>query len=283
MNAVAISARVVRRKRLLWNLFVMVALGGTVGCAPFAAVSESLFMMSPTQEVEFGAKVKDEVAKQYKLVQDPEVVGYVRDLGTKVWLKSPQSPFKAEFNVVADKSINAFAIPGGSVYVNSGLIDAAGDEAELAAVIAHELGHVVERHSARQVSRQTGMAAIEQIALGQDAGQATQLISSLLSQGIMFRYSRADEQQADRIALGTLDRMGYDPTAMMTFFDKLLKKYPDQGGPVSTLFASHPPTAERIADAKAIIQTLPPRQYVRPVTDLRRIQGRLDQLGLGAK
>jgi predicted Zn-dependent protease len=237
-------------------------------------------MMTTEQEVSFGEQVKTEVEKDLTLVNDPEVVGYVRDVGQKVWGQSPKTPFPVEFYVVADNTLNAFAIPGGSIYVHTGLIEAADDEAELASVIAHEMGHVVRRHSARQVSRQTGIQVVEEIVLGNDTGQATQLVTGLLKQGVMFNYSREDEREADAIGVGTIYRAGYDPMAMYSFFHKLQEQGGSPEGPVSTFFASHPPTSERMNNVLEIVNNLEKKPTERPITDLRRTQARIEELGL---
>jgi len=255
------------------------------GCAQFAAVSEAAFMMSPDEEQQLGVKMQAEVAKQYHINNDPSINSYVQSLGQNLWTNSPKGEIPPHFHVIDDDAINAFAIPGGDVYVQTGAIRAAADEAELAGVIAHELGHVVRRHSARGVSRETGLSTIQQIALGSDAGQATTLVSSMLSQSLVLRYSRADESEADTIAVGTLDRAGYDPEGLTTFFATLKQKYGDQGsGPVATLFASHPPTTDRMTNVETLIKQLPtPPKKNRPKTALQQIQSRLPPPAPAAK
>ena len=252
------------------------------GCAQFANVSASLFMMTPEQEVTFGEKVKTEVEKDLTLVNDPEVVNYVREVGQKVYAQSPKTPFPVQFYVVADSTLNAFAIPGGTIYVHTGVIEAADDEAELASVIAHEMGHVVRRHSARQVSAQTGLQVVEEVVLGNDSGQATQMVTNLLKQGVLFNYSREDEREADAIGVGTLYRADYDPMAMYNFFQKLQTQGGAAEGPVSTFFASHPPTSERMDNVLAIVNNLTKKPYEKPITELRRTQARTETLGLAA-
>lgn len=252
------------------------------GCAQFANISAALFMMTPEQERDFGKKVQVEVEKELTIVNDPEIVGYVRQVGKTVWDQSPKTPFPVEFYVIDDPTLNAFAIPGGTIYVHTGLIEASDDEAELASVIAHEMGHVVRRHSARQVSRDTGLKMFEQILLGNDNGQATQLLSGLVKQGVMFNYSRDDEREADAIGVGTLYRAGYDPMAMHTFFQKLQDQGESPSGPVSNFFASHPPTSERMNNVLTTISNMQPKAYKRPITDLRRTQARIETLGYSA-
>ncbi|MCH8333859.1 M48 family metalloprotease [Candidatus Sumerlaeota bacterium] len=239
------------------------------------------FTMSPEAEVEFGRKVQAEIEKDLILVRDPAVLDYIASIGEIVIANSPRPALvPTEFFVVHDDEINAFAIPGGNIYVHTGLIYAAQDEAELASVLAHEYGHVVYRHSAQHISRVTGIGMIEQIILGQQAEQGAQMIGDLIAQLGIQNYSRQDELEADSIAVPTLYRAGYDPAAMVTFFEKLRERYGDSAGAV-TLFASHPATGDRITRVRATIGALPPREgLLRPLNNLLRIQARLQQLGL---
>ena len=258
----------------LRSLITGIILATLAGCAQFDAVSTSLFMMPVDQEIQLGNEFEQQIAKEMTLVSDPQVVSYVRKVGNRVAAGAPLGEIQPEFFVVQNDEINAFAVPGGAVYVQTGLIKAAADEAELAGVMAHELGHVVHRHGAKQVSRQTGLQMIEQVLVG-EGGQAAQLASSLLKQGVLFDYSREDERQADQVAVTTLYKAGYDPMGVRDFFNKLLETYGDNQSVVGSFFASHPPTSERVQNVTAMVQALPQRQYERPTSELKRIQGRL--------
>jgi predicted Zn-dependent protease len=248
----------------------------TLGCTTFSSISESLFLISPEKEIELGRKLIPELEKDITYLRDPQVVDYIQSLGREVWRFSDKGPIAPHFFVIKNKEINAFAIPGGNIYVHTGLIEAADDEAELVGVIAHEVGHVVRRHSARHLSHTTGMNVLSQVALGEDSGEATKMLTGLAGQMVNLRYSRQDESESDRIAVKTLHRSGYDPLALRTFFVKLKNKYGDKGGgAIGSLFASHPPTRDRMDRVQEWVKTLPPKTYRRPVTDLRRAQGRL--------
>lgn len=268
----------------LWALLILVA-GGT-GCSGFAAFSEKTFMMTPEQEVQFGEQVARKIESEVKLVQDPAVVSYVRAVGDKVWKNSPVSLIPARFFVVQDDAVNAFAIPGGSIYINTGLINAVDDESELAAVMAHEAGHVIRRHGARQASHTAGVDRIQAVVIGKNSPQAAQIVGTLLGKGILVAYSKDDERQADEIAVLTLARAGYDPMALYHLFSKVTDKSSGHG-PLTNLtnlvtdkLASHPPTQERIANVEAMAHSLSPKKYKNSITELRRAQYRLKQLGL---
>lgn len=254
------------------------------GCTAFNNISQSLFMMTPEQEIEFGRKAAIEVEKEIKAVNDAQLNDYMQDLCARIWAASPKSQIPARFHIIDNSEINAFAIPGGDVYIQTGLINAADDEAELAAVIAHEIGHVVNRHGVKAISRQTGASVLQQLALGDDSGEAVQMVSSIVSSGVMFNYSRTEELQADAAAVGTLHRMGYDPAALSTFFKKLTDKYGDNSSQLAVMFSSHPPNEARISQVRSMVnqlRTIDPKQYDRPITGLRRAQVRLEKLGLG--
>ena len=241
---------VIARGRALQLGLLLLAAAQLLGCAQFAAISETMFMMTPQEEVQLGQKLKGEVAKQQRFLTNVEINNYIGQLGQKLWLVSPHgdiAPIQPEFYVIDDEAINAFAIPGGAVYIQTGAIRAAADEAELAGVMAHELGHVVRRHGARAVSHESGVNVVQQILLGGEQGEVTQMVSGLLTQVVNQKYSREDENQADEIAVGTLNRAGFDPEGLRTFFATLKQRYGEQGsGAVATLFASHPPTEERM-------------------------------------
>lgn len=273
------------RRLALLTLLPLVALAAT-SCSVVDSLSRSMALMTPEQEVRFGAQVARQVEQRIPLVHDPAIVNYVREVGGRVALISPHSDVPIRFFVVQDDSINAFAIPGGNIYVNTGLIRAADDESELASVIAHEIGHVVRRHSARQISHTEFVNTVQQvIKMGGNAPQAAQLVSSMVGKGVLFNFSREDENEADTIAVRTLYNAGYDPQGLKRLFTKLVQTYGDNGPSMrlldlAALASSHPNTRERIIRVDAIARSLPPRKYPPVTQDLRRIQGRLKELKL---
>ncbi len=258
-------------------------MAGATGCAGLMSFSGNAFLMSEEQEAELGAKFKGELEKEIVYVREPVVTDYIEELGRRISRNSPSSPFEPKFYVIENDEINAFAIPGGSVFVHTGLIAAADDEAELAGVVAHEVGHVVRRHSARALSSQMTLDfagdLFERVLLGEDSLPVFDALTGLTQQWAILKHSRVDESEADAIAVRSLHRAGYDPTALTAFFEKLVSKYGDRG-PVATFFASHPATGSRINEVNAHVATLPPKDYERPITDLRRVQGRLRELGM---
>lgn len=270
------------RRTGAWFALVGVAFFGT-GCAEIQALLDPVLTMSTItvdEEIELGNELKRQVEEGVTLVEDAFVVDYVKGVGEIVLANSPyEPPVPVEFSVVQDESINAFAIPGGHVYVHTGLIDAAEDEAELAGVMAHELGHVIWRHGAKQLSRAMTAQMVQQVVLGEEASAGAQLLGQLLAAGTLTSYSRDAEFEADDVAVPTLRSAEYDPAAIVTFFQTLNEASGSTSG-MAAWFASHPPTPERIARAESMISNLEsPGPSHRPINQLRKVQARLQEIG----
>jgi predicted Zn-dependent protease len=163
------------------------------------------------------------------------------------------------FDIVDDPAINAFSIPGGHVYVNRGLIAAADQESELAGVLAHEISHVVARHSTEQLSRQYGLSVVAGAALGQNPEAYAKILAQVLAGGALARFSRAAEDEADKLGVRTMFDAGYDPNGMVTMFEELLRREQSQPNAVDRFFATHPLTADRITSVRKEIAKLPAR------------------------
>src|SRR5215813_3474518 len=187
--------------------------------------------MSRDKQRALGLQVAAQVCKQMPVLPDnsPETQ-YIRQLGQKlVSTIPPQYSWPFEFHVVAQKEINAFALPGGPMFINIGTITAAANEAQLAGVMAHEMSHVIMQHSAKQASKAetTGLlAGIAEAALGATVGgkaggmvgQLGQMGIQFGAQGLMLKYSRTDESQADAVGAVILYKAGYNPQALADFF-----------------------------------------------------------------
>lgn len=218
------------------------------------------------QEVEIGQKAAPEVDKQLRLLPvDNPVSKYVDWLGQRLAAKAPGFKFPYTFRVVDQKEINAFALPGGPIYVNTGTI-AAANEAELAGVMGHEISHVVMRHSTRQASRQNKAAvplAILSGVLGASvggwAGSLAQMGISIGAGSVFTKYSRDAETEADMVGAQIIYDAGYDPRAMVTFFQKLKEQQGGGGGP--SFLASHPDPGNRAANVASILSRFPARTF----------------------
>lgn len=250
LNFFALFSRPYRRRLLYPLVSFVLALSLVVGIPQATQASWfdiirngiqviQLSNISDRQEVQIGKQINNElVGSQVRLYRNSEINRYVNDIGRRLVQESKRSNIPYTFQVVNDKSINAFATMGGFVYVNAGLIAAADNEAELASVMSHEIGHIVGRHSIQQM-RQAAVAQGVAAAAGLDRNTMVRIGVDL---ALRRPNSRKDEFEADKLGLDTLARAGYAPSAMVSFMEKLLKAR----GSVPTFLSSHPATSDRI-------------------------------------
>ena len=238
----------------LWIALVVITSSGLFGCA--GRISD-INIFSDAQEVQLGKQFSREIEKEMKIYSDPVVTAYIDQLGQHLANHSQRQNITYHFKVVNTDVVNAFAVPGGYLYVNIGLIRAAENESELAGVIGHEIGHVVGKHGVKQMTRQLGLAAVAQLALGEDQNRLEQMVAGLAANGVLMKYSRDAEREADIYAVQEMYDAGVDPEGMATFFVKLRGLQKSKPSKLQQLFASHPPTAERIAAVRSQISRLP--------------------------
>jgi Zn-dependent protease with chaperone function len=222
--------------------------------------------VSREQQQQLGLQAAAEVYKQMPVLPDssPETQ-YIRQLGKRlVAVIPPENSWPFEFHVVAQKEINAFALPGGEMFVNVGTITAAANEAQLAGVMAHEMSHVYMQHSAKQMEKAQfteGLAGLAGAILGAKGGALGSLAKAGVQVGagmVMLKYSRTDEAQADEVGAMILHRAGYDPQAMADFF----KTLEAQGGSGPQFLSDHPNPGNREAAIQKEIQAWPPEKYL---------------------
>lgn len=233
-------------KRHLHSMSFVVAVLFLASCGSIGSGSS----VSLDQEWQLGDQMAAQVAQQMRVTTDP----YVTQVGERLHAATPLANRPFHFYVVDDPSVNAFAIPGGHVYVNRGLIAQADRANMLAGVMAHEISHVVARHVIKQAEQQQTIGAIGSILLGQNPNAIAVLVANIAAGGAMARFSRADEKQADDLGLEVMTRAGYDPRGMLDMFQKLLAL--DQrggGGAVARFFQDHPGTQDRIDDISSRI------------------------------
>ncbi|MGH2570228.1 MAG: M48 family metallopeptidase, partial [bacterium] len=187
------------------------------GCATISRLN----IVSEEEELAMGQQFAAELEKELVFIRDPKVVAYVDSLGQALARVSKRSHIPYTFQVVDTDDVNAFAIPGGWLYVNRGLIEAADTEAELAGVLGHEIGHVVGKHSARQLSQQYGISILAGIALGQNPHMVAELAANVAATGALMKNSRDMEAEADAYGVQELWDVGLNPAGLATFFDKL--------------------------------------------------------------
>ncbi|MDO8536674.1 MAG: M48 family metallopeptidase [bacterium] len=230
------------------------------------------------KEIRIGKEYAAMVEQSVKLNQDPVINEYVNRIGQNIVRNSDcKVPFTIK--VIDSDELNAFALPGGFFYVNTGLIMAADEESELAGVMAHETAHVCAHHATRQATRGqlVNLASIGLIFVGGPAGAAARQGLSVLLPMTFLAFSRAFEREADYLGVQYMYKAGYDPQAFITFFEKVQAKEKNKPGSLSKAFASHPQTPDRIANTQKEIDTiLPPRdQYIVSTSEFDDIKARM--------
>jgi predicted Zn-dependent protease len=229
-------------------------------------------------EIRMGKQYSMQVEQSVKLVQDPVVNEYVNRIGQNLVRNSDaQVPFTIK--VIDSDEVNAFALPGGFFYVNSGLILAADEEAELAGVMAHEISHVCARHGMRQMTRANWaqIGTIPLIFVGGGIGYGIYEASGLALPLTFMKFQRNFEAEADYLGLQYMYKTGYDPQAFISFFEKIQAKEKKKPGTIAKAFASHPQTPDRIeASQKEIATILPARpQYIVNTSEFDDVKARL--------
>ena len=231
---------------------------------------ESENLLTAPMERRIGLQYFRELRGSTDYLDDPEVTAYVQDLGERLVAASPETGLDVEFFLIKDDSINAFAMLGGFIGVNTGLLQAAQSESEAASVLGHETGHLIQKHVARSVSagQKTSIASLVGTALcllaarsSSQGAQACAMVGMSLPISQQLAYSRDFEREADRIGFDILKKGGFDVTAMPTFFERLqtANRVYDSNAPVYV--RSHPLTTERIADVRNRAQAVPYRQH----------------------
>ena len=211
--------------------------------------AQNPFALTEADEIQLGKQAAGEIDKEASLITDPAIVKYIDDLGQSMVRKSPRANLQYTFKVVNSPEVNAFALPGGFIYVNRGLIEAADSENELAGVLGHEIGHVVLRHGAEQASRaamaQLGIGALGAIVGHGKAASITEMGAQMATSGVFMKFSREAERAADRIGAQMVIDTGLQPQGMVSFFGKLAQLQQSQPNIVQKFFSSHPAPAER--------------------------------------
>ncbi len=252
---------------LLALILLVVPAALAEGLPELGEVSQAGF--SSSQERQLGESIMREIRADPSYYDDAEAADYINNLGSRLVTGSSDTRQDFEFFLIRDNQINAFALPGGFIGVNTGLLLSAQGESEVASVIAHEIAHVTQHHIARLITQQKQSQLISLATLAvailaarsnsDVAGAATAFGQAGVVQS-QLNFTRGNEQEADRIGLQILERSGYDPHAMPTFFERLQRATRLYEGGAPSYLRTHPLTYERIADVQNRVQNLPYRQ-----------------------
>ncbi|NOZ56077.1 MAG: M48 family metalloprotease [Calditrichaeota bacterium] len=227
------------------------------GCATTGVNKGDINLISVDQEIQMGRDFAAQIAKTYPLLKDEGINAYFQRLGEQIAKQSDWPDLQYHFQVVNTADVNAFAIPGGWVYIHRGLIERADNLSEVACVVGHEIGHVVARHGTELMTKQYGIALVTQLILGQNPALWEKIAAQLFTTAGVLHYSRKHELEADRLGIRYAYRAGYDPNGMVTFFEKLQALQKHEPSLIEVWFSTHPPTSERIKQAEKLIAELP--------------------------
>ena len=236
------------------------------------------------EEAQLGAEYAAEIRQQVRLIDDPQAVEALNRMGRGLATRADSTGRRYTFYLVDSPEVNAFAIPGGHVFVNRGLIEHADVVSELAGVLGHEIAHVTERHGLEQVEKQQGANIVLQLVywvLDREPGALEQVVIQGGGAAVFAKYGRDAEREADQRAVVTLANAGYDPEGIATFFEELLREQREQPAAFDQWFASHPPSAERIQNARALIQGMGPldrERMIRDTPEYQRFRKRVQSL-----
>jgi beta-barrel assembly-enhancing protease len=237
----------------------------------------NLDFYSLEKEARLGRELAMEVEREGKFITDPVITEYVNRVGQNIALRSDaKTPFTIK--VIDSPDVNAFALPGGFLFINSGLILAADSEAEIAGVMAHEIAHVAARHGVEQASKGKlfQYLSIPLIFVGGPIGAIVQNAAGLLVPLTFLKFSRGAEEEADRLGLQYMWAAGYDPTAMMSFFEKLKSREKKEPGTLAKVFSSHPTTGNRIEKAQKLLTRFPERdEYTLTTSEFGAVKEKL--------
>jgi predicted Zn-dependent protease len=233
------------------RMYVLVALCAVIaGCA-----------ISTQQEVQMGQSYASQLSSQLPIVNDPAIEQYINQLGDSIAHLTGRGDLDWHFFVVNTDVVNAFALPGGFIYVNRGVIERADKMDELAGVMGHEIGHVVKRHSVKQMQQQQGAnigVALTCVLTKVCESQATQAAIQVGGAAVFASFSRQDEKEADEEGFKNVVRAGINPKGLVSFFQKLMSEEKGGGSPVDAWFSDHPLTQDRIADVQSLVDKLDP-------------------------
>jgi len=243
-------------------------------------VSGTVNFYSLEKEIAIGKGLAQQVEKQAKIINDPVISEYVNRVGQNL-VRNSDAKVPFTIKVIDSEEVNAFALPGGFFFVNSGLILKADSEAELAGVMAHEIAHVAARHGTRQATRGeiANLATIPLIILtyGSWTGYGIYQAASILVPIGFLKFSRGFEAEADMLGLEYMYKAGYDPTAFVDFFEKIETLEKRKPGTMAKVFATHPPTDDRIKAAQKNIQEIlvSKPEYVITTSEFNDVKNRM--------
>ena len=254
-----------------------VATATLLACAVATAVS-AFTLISVEEEIEIGRQTQLEVRRQVPELPDAAARSYVRDIGRRLVARAGGARYPYSFTIANQCEINAFALPGGPVWIHRGAIEAAENEAQLAGVLAHEIAHIAKQHAAERITKQlvaNGLIGTMGALLGNDrSAQRAQLGARLLAGGYMLKFSRQDEREADDVGAVMVRRAGWDARQMVGFMENLAREQSKNPRDVAAFLSSHPAPAERAVRLRQSARS----GGVKDSVAFRNLQARLEKM-----
>ncbi|MGQ0815294.1 MAG: M48 family metallopeptidase [Gemmatimonadota bacterium] len=244
------------------------------GFAMAVTLSVTACGVSTQQEVNLGAQYAAEINRQLPLVNDAQVVSYINRLGDQI-ARAGGRGLNYTFYVVNSDVVNAFAVPGGYIYINRGLIERSGNMSEVAGVLAHEIGHVEQRHGVEQMERMQGANLglnLAYVLLGRRPGSLEQAGVQAVGTAVFAKFSRDDENEADNVAIPLMLASRIHPNGLVTMFQRLMSLRRSSPSALQQWFSTHPTTEERINATRAAISRLPAAQTRNLSSDTQEFQ-----------
>lgn len=239
-------------------LFFILFLWQLISCATVQTGldrQESIFI-STEQEVSIGEEVVKQIEKENKILNYPQLTQYVNEVGQKLAAVCFRKDIAYHFKIVDSEIINAFALPGGFIYIYGGALVSMDNEAQLAAVLAHEMGHVAARHSVKQIQKTQVYSILASILL-KDSKESIQELSNIAANLVFLGYSRTAEFEADELGTYFTYQAGYAPEGMIEFFEKLKQEEKREPSKLTLLLRTHPLTSDRINRVESKIASFP--------------------------
>ena len=221
----------------------------------------AITLVSVEDEIAIGRQANAQVRQEVPEMRDEQTLAYVRTIGQRLVRQAPGPKYPYSFSAADYREINAFALPGGPVWLHRGVLHSATNESQVAGVLAHEIAHIAQRHAADQLTHATlanlGLSLLGSVLGNSGAAGAAQIAAGFLANGVFLKFSRDDEREADRVGLDIMRRAGWDGRGMVELFEILRRESARDPGSVAVFFSSHPSPQDRMARLQAAVTQRP--------------------------
>jgi predicted Zn-dependent protease len=245
-----------KRLRFRWAAIAVLSVA-VFGCATSGINKGDFNLITSSEEAAMGKDFAGEIETQFEIYDDAELVTYVQSVGGRIAAVCHRQDIEYHFSVINKDEMNAFALPGGYIYIYTGLMKVLDNEAQLAAVLAHEVGHVTARHSTERLTAMYGAQIAVSLLLGENPQEYKVLIANIFSTTGFLAYSRANEFEADRLGTAYTSLAGYDPEGMAELLGKFIDVESREPSKLERWLSTHPPTRDRIGKVDILAASLP--------------------------